>query len=346
MAEPFRIGLTRDLRTPDGMPGLGDIGLGLLHDVPGIKWEFLREDSTELTPDHINGFDGLAVLGPRIGSETLDAVGRLAIIARFGVGYDSIDVDACTRNGVMLTITPDAVRRPMATAILTLILALSGRLLQKDGLTRSGRWSEKVNHMGLGLTGRVLGSIGFGNIGRELFRLASPLEMRHIAHDPYAQPDPGFGVELVDLDTLFRTADFVVVNCALTAETRHLVNADRIGLMMPSAYLINTARGPIVDQAALTVALNTGQIAGAGLDVFEQEPIDPDDPLLALDNVIVTPHALGWTDELMRLNGRHALSSILDVAAGQEPRHIVNRDVLESPRLREKLASITARRTA
>ncbi len=242
-----------------------------------------------------------------------------------------------------MTITPDGVRRPMATAILTLILALSGRLLQKDRLTRSGGWDRKVDHMGMGLTGRVLGSIGCGNIGRELFTLARPLAMRHIAHDPYARPDPALGVELVDLETLFRTADFVVINCALTPETRHLVNAARLALMKPTAFLINTARGPIVDQAALAKALQAGWIDGAALDVFEREPVDPDDPLLTLDNVIVTPHALGWTDEWIHLTGRSALAGILDVADGREPPNVVNHEVLETQRFQDKLARNAAR---
>ncbi len=305
MAETLRVGITRDFMADDGTVALGDIGLGLLDDAASIKWEFLAERTGELTACQIHGYDALAVLGPRITSATVDGADWLTVIARYGVGYDTIDIDACTRNGVAVTITPDGVRRPMATAILTLILALSGQLLQKDRLTRSGGWDRKVDHMGMGLTGRVLGSIGCGNIGRELFTLARPLAMRHIAHDPYARPDPALGVELVDLETLFRTADFVVINCALTPETRHLVNA--------------------------------------ALDVFEREPVDPDDPLLTLDNVIVTPHAIGWTDEWIHLTGRSALAGILDVADGREPPNVVNHEVLETQRFQDKLARNAAR---
>jgi D-3-phosphoglycerate dehydrogenase len=338
MAESFRVGVTRDFLAADGTIGLGDIGLSLLDDATNVEWEFLAENALELSANQIRGYDALAVFGPRVSAATLDGTDRLAVIARYGVGYDTIDVDACTRNGIALTITPDGIRRPMATAILTFILALSGRLLQKDRMTRSGNWAQKVNCMGVGLTGRVLGSIGFGNIGRELFTLARPLGMRHIASDPYAKPGSALDVELVDLETLFRTADFVVVNCLLTPETHHLVNAERIALMKPTAFLISTARGPIVDQAALTSALRDNRIAGAALDVFEQEPVDPDDPILKLDNVIVTPHALCWTDEWIRLTGQSALGGILDVAAGREPPHVVNRDVLETLRFRDKLA--------
>lgn len=338
MVETFRVGVTRDFLATDGTIGLGDIGLGLLDAAPGVAWEFLADDVPELTADQVDGYDALAVLGPRVPAAALAGAKRLTVIARYGVGYDAIDIDACTRNGVAVTITPDGIRRPMATAIMTFILALSGRLLQKDRLTRHGLWAQKLDYMGVGLTGRVLGSIGLGTIGRELFSLAGPFEMRHIAHDPYAQPETASGVELVDLETLFRTADFVVVNCALTADTRHLVHAERLAMMKPTAFLISTARGPIVDQAALTEALRVGLIAGAALDVFEQEPVDPSDPILKLDNVIVTPHALCWTDEWIRLTGQSALGGILDVAAGREPPHVVNREVLGTQIFRDKLA--------
>lgn len=340
----FRVGMTRDLLgdgsdgADSGASGLGDIGLSLLDRAPDVEWEFLPGRTRELTAAQVQEYDALALLGPRVPATALEGADRLTVIARYGVGYDNIDVDACTRNGIAVTITPDGVRRPMATAILTLVLALSGRLPQKDRLTRSGGWDRKVEYMGMGLTGRVLGSIGLGNIGRELFHLATPFEMRHLAHDPYVQPGTSPGVELVDLETLFRTADFVVVNCPLTAETRHLVNAERLSLMKPAAYLISTARGPIVDQAALTETLRSGRIAGAALDVFEREPVDPADPILSLDNVIVTPHALAWTDEWIRLTGRSALGGILEVAAGREPPNVVNREVLQTRLFREKLA--------
>ena len=335
MTGTFRVGLTRDFQTATGGH---DFGLGLLDAAPGVGWDYLPEHGRELTSGQVAGYDALLVLGPAITAATLAGADRLAVIARFGVGYDKVDVDACTRHGVALTIAPDGVRRPMATAILTLLLALGGRLLQKDRLTRSGSWSEKAGYIGTGFTGKTLGSIGLGNIGRELFTLAKPLGMRHIAHDPYATTDPGVDVELVDLETLLRTADFVAVNCPLMPETHHLLDAGRIALMKPTAYLVNTARGPIVDQAALTEALREGRIAGAGLDVFEQEPVDPNDPILTLDNVIVAPHALGWTDELVRGIGTSAIGGILDAAAGRAPAHVVNCEVLDTPRFQEKLA--------
>jgi D-3-phosphoglycerate dehydrogenase len=145
-------------------------------------------------------------------------------------------------------------------------------------------------------------------------------------------------VELLDLDALLEQADFVCVCCALTTETRHLLNGRRLSRMKPTAYLINVARGPIVDQAALTRILQERRIAGAALDVFEQEPVDPNDPLLKLDNVIVSPHAICWTDEIFRGNGRAACQSIVDVASGRVPQDVVNRDVLKQAEFQARLA--------
>ena len=339
MSQAFRVGLTRDILKPDGTIGFGDIGLSLLDDAAGVEWEILAENTPTLRRDQVQDYDALLVLGPSITTDTLEGVDRLTILARFGVGYDAVDVDACTQNGVLLTITPDGVRRPVAAAVITFILALSQKLLIKDRLTRDGRWDEKLDYMGMGVTGRTLGLVGLGNIGREVFKLAQPFGMRHLAYDPYLTPEQAnaAGVELVDLETLLRTSDFVSICCALTSETHHLINTERLALMKESAYLINAARGPIVDQAALTVALRERRIQGAALDVFEQEPVDPNDPILTLDNVIVTPHGICWTDECFLGNGRSACESILDVAAGRVPKNVVNRDALDNPRFQEKL---------
>lgn len=339
MSAVFRIGLTRDFLKPDGTLNFDDVGLDLLQSTAGLAWELLAENAPELRADQVRDYDALLVLAPHIGAATLEGADRLALVARFGVGYDSVDVEACTRRGVLVTITPDGVRRPVAAAALTLVLALSHKLLVKDRLTRAGRWAEKLDHMGQGLTGRTLGVIGLGNIGRELFALAQPLGMRHRASDPYADAaaTAAAGIELVSLEELLRSSDYVCVCCALTPQTHHLIDAGRLALMKPNAYLINVARGPIVDQQALTRALADRRIQGAGLDVFEQEPIDPDDPLLALDNVIVAPHALCWTDECFRGIGQSACRSILEVARGQVPRHVVNQAALDHPHLQEKL---------
>ncbi|MGH2531287.1 MAG: NAD(P)-dependent oxidoreductase [Thermomicrobiales bacterium] len=346
MSELFRVGMSRDFLTPTGEVGWGEIGLGMLDAAPGVTWEFLAEPTRELAPEHIAEYDAVGVLGPRVTERSLAGAERLAVVARFGVGYDTIDVDACTRHGVAVTNTPDGVRRPMASATLTFVLALSHRLFDKDRLTRTGGWADKLAFMGYGLTGKTVGMIGFGNVGREVARLLAPFDVRRIACDPYVAADVAVshGVEFVDLETLLREADFVVTLCNLTSETHRLLNAERIALIKPTAFLVSMARGPIVDQAALTEALRERRIRGAALDVFDPEPVDPADPILTLDNVILAPHALCWTDEMARGVGRSVMESILAVAAGEPPRFIVNRAVLDSPRFQEKLARLRALR--
>jgi D-3-phosphoglycerate dehydrogenase len=336
----FRLGLTRDFLKPDGSLGFGDIGLSLLDEQPGIEWEFLAQQHAELPRELADQYDALLVLAPKVTAATLAGCRRLGLVARFGVGYDNVDVPACTANNVMLAITPDGVRRPVASSVLAFLLALAHRLPTKDRLTREGRWSERLDYMGHGLIGKTLGVIGLGNIGREVFRLAAPLDMRHVGHDPLVTPAQAAasGIQWLPLDELLATADYVVICCALTKETEHLLNAARLEQMKPTAFLINVARGPIVDQAALTHVLQQRKIAGAALDVFEQEPIDPRDPLIMLDNVILAPHAICWTDECFLNNGRSAIRSVLDYASGRAPQFVVNRDVLDQPAMQAKLA--------
>jgi phosphoglycerate dehydrogenase-like enzyme len=337
--EPFRVGVTRDFVRPNGELGFGGHGVRLLEETPGIEWAFLPEHGRDLRPDDVAGFDALGLLGARVTADTLEGNDRLALIARFGVGYDNVDLDASTAHGVLVTITPDAVQRPMAVVNLTFLLALAGRLLEQDRLTRAGRWADKQDALGTGLLGKTVGTIGFGRIGGEFHTIAKPLGMRHIAHDPYvdAASAESAGVTLTDLETLLRESDFVVVAAALTEETRGLLGAERLALMKPTAFLISTARGPIVDQTALTEALRERRIAGAALDVFAEEPVDPNDPILTLDNVIVTPHALCWTDECNRIMGESVLRSIQDVAAGRVPANVVNRDAIDTPQVQGKL---------
>lgn len=335
----FRVGVTRDFLKPDGTSDLDGIA-GPLFAEAGLEWEYVAENTPELTGKQVGDYDALLVLGAGITADTFTGSDRLAIVARFGVGYDKVDVEACTKNGVLLSIAPDGVRRPVATSIMTFVLSLSHQLLIKDQLTRSGRWEDKQDYMGLGLVGRTLGLVGMGNIGKETFKLAKPFGMQHITFDPFVNVADAeeVGAKIVDLETLMSTADFVCVCCPLTEETMGLINESNISLMKQSAYLINTARGPIVDQKALTDALLNRRIQGAGLDVFEKEPINNDDPLLSLDNVIVTPHSICWTDECFEGNGRSVCESIIKVASGKIPTYIVNRDVIESPILKKKLA--------
>jgi phosphoglycerate dehydrogenase-like enzyme len=346
MSAPFRVALSGDFRKPDGSPVYPDFDLEPLRQAPDVELAYL-EPRNPVEADQLADFDALILLTQRFTKDSINPNGRLAVVARFGVGYDTVDVEACTRAGIALVITPDGVRRPVAVSIVTFILALSGKLMAKDRLTREAAagFAKRGDHMGLGLVGRTLGSIGIGNIGAELFRLIKPFEMRLIAHDPYADAKLAaeLGVELVGLEEVFQRSDFVSVSCPLTPETRHLVNADRLALMKPTAYLINTSRGPIVDQKALTKALKERGIAGAGLDVLEKEPPDADDPILKLDNVIFAPHALCWTDQCFAGNGAADVRAVLDVQQGREPRVVVNRDVLETAAWRNRLLEFRKR---
>ena len=337
--QKFRVGITRDALRDDGKTIFDAAALKVLDD-PIIEWEFVPENVKELTAAHAAAYDALCVLMPRTSAATLAGPNRrLKIIARLGVGYDNVDVPACTANGVILTITPEGVRRPVATSILTFILALSHKLFLKDRIARAGRWSETKFHMGEGLVGKTVGSIGMGNIGSELFRLLMPLNMKLIACDPAkTQADADkLGVKLTDMDTVLREADFVCMNCFLNEQTKGLIGERELSLMKDSAYLINTARGPIVNEAALYRALTSKRIAGAALDVFEQEPAPGDNPLFRLDNVIVTPHSICWTDECFRGNAEGAFRAAVAVAKGEVPKYVVNADVLQHPDIRTQL---------
>lgn len=343
--DAFRVGYTRDFLNAKGEVGWGDIALGRFEGVPGVDVSFLPVDERIVTAGNAADFDALGVLAPRITAELVDASPRLALVARFGVGYDTVDIDACTRNGIAVTITPDGVRRPMAATAMTLLLSLSHRVIEKDRITRQGRWADKLDYMGYGVTGRTLGLIGLGNIARDVVHLASPWGMRMIAFDPYvtAEQAAAINVEAVDFDTLLAESDYIVILCKLTDETHHLINTERLAKMKEGAFLINVARGPIVDEVALFTALRSGRIRGAGLDVFEQEPPDPANPLFTLDNVIVAPHALGWTDETAWGIGSGVVEAILDVRVGNVPKTLVNAEVVESPRFQEKLAALKSR---
>ncbi len=322
----FKVGLTRDLLAADGKPSFGTGPLELLDGDPRIAWEFLPESVDEITPDIMARYDGLYVNAARVPAAAVARPDlRVKIVSRHGVGYDSVDVAALAARGVVATNTPVSVRRPVAVAALTFILALSGRLIQKDRLTRAGRWNERTSHMGFGLTTRTLGVIGAGGIGRELLALARPFGWTMLAADPYAEPASlaALGAERVPLERLLGESDFVVVTALLNDATRHLIDGARLAQMKPSAFLVNLARGPLVDESALIQALRDGTIAGAGLDVFEQEPVAPDNPLLTMDNVLVTPHALCWTDECFDAIAREGLTCLVDFANRRTPRSVI-----------------------
>lgn len=347
MTEKFRVGLSGDFRNADRSPTFRDFDLAPIMSDAGIEVSFLEPESV-LSSSQLEDIDALILLAHRFGRNSVPKSGRLGVIARFGVGYDSVDVNACTDAGIALVITPESVRRPVAVAIITLMLALTGKLTVKEKLSRAGvaGYAQRGANMGFGLIGRTFGSLGVGNIGAEAFRLAKPLDMELIAHDPFADAAlmADIGVALVSIEDLFRRSDVLSISCPLTDVTRHIVNAELLALMKPTSYLINTARGPVVDQKALTKLLQERRIAGAGLDVLEQEPPDPGDPILALDNVILTPHALCWTDQCFGHMGALDIRAVLEYRNGRAPSGtIVNRSVLDSHAWQDRIAALRNR---
>jgi phosphoglycerate dehydrogenase-like enzyme len=332
MEKAFRVGVTSDILDSRGEPAFGREPLKALE---GVQWEWLPRGLKEITADHAATFDALYVNSPRVPAAAVARADlRLKLVSRHGVGYDSVDVPAMTQAGVLVANTPNAVPRPVATIALTFVLALAHRLLAKDRITRAGRWAERLEHMGTGLTGRTLGVVGAGRIGKELLRLSRVFDLKLLAADPYAETLElsYIGARHVRLAELMAQSDFVVITCLLNEETRGLVGAREIALMKPGAFLINVARGPVVDEKALYEALAVRRIAGAGLDVFAEEPTPADNPILKLDNVVVSPHALCWTDELFGNIARTAIGAIVAVQVGRRPEFIVNPAVLVHPR--------------
>ncbi|MEL6792745.1 MAG: NAD(P)-dependent oxidoreductase [Pseudomonadota bacterium] len=321
----FRVGVTRDLITASGEPCFAPAAFDELNANPDIEWEWM-EETAEITPDHAARYDAIHVNLPRVTAASVARDDcRVKIFARNGVGFDTVDVAACAAKGVLTTNTPFAIRRPVAVASLSHIFALTTKLFTKDRLVREGRWNDRVEHMGVGLTTRTLGVVGVGGIGSELIRLAKPFFGRILAADPYVAEAQiaALGAEKVPLEALLAEADVVNVCCMLNDETHHLIDAAAFARMKPTAFFVNVGRGPIHDEAALAAALRDGRIAGAGLDVTEIEPIPEDSPLLAMDNVQITAHALCWTDECFEEIARTALRSIVDVSLGRRPLHVV-----------------------
>jgi phosphoglycerate dehydrogenase-like enzyme len=264
--------------------------------------------------------------------ETVSRSENLLAVGRFGVGYDRVDVQACTEADVLVFITAGAVDRSMAEAIVTWMLSLTHHVRIKDELVRRGEWDRRSGFMGKELRDRTLGVVGLGGIGRALVRLLAGFGMKPpIAFDPYLDLRVAreLGVKIVDLDTLMGEADFVAICCPLNDETRGLIGAPQIGRMKRDAYLINTARGGIVDEDALFDALNSRSISGAGVDVFEDEPLSAPHRLGELENVLLAPHSIGWTDELFRDIWHALCQGMIDLSRGKRPNGVVNPEVLQ-----------------
>lgn len=345
MTEQFRAAFTRDFLDDTGALAYGDIGLGLLDEASAVAHRFLPSYTEVVQPEQITDVDGLVLIYPHVTAATFAAGAEtLLMVGRCGVGYDRIDVAACTAHDVALVNAPDAMRGPTAAGALLLMLALAKQLLPLDRMVREERWDKRGAVAGFELTGRTLGVVGLGNTGRELVRLAAPFGMRVMAYSPHADPAAaaGLGVELTSLEAVLREADFVCLHCRLTPETRGLIGARELALMKPSAYLINMARGPVVDHAALVAALQTRQIAGAGLDVFHAEPLPAGDPITQLDNVVLAPHWLAGTRDVFRAAGETNCRALRAAAHGEVPPNVVNPEVLARSGFQRKLARFRA----
>ncbi len=286
----------------------------------------------------IGACDAMVVRNTKITRDILEAAPRLKVIGRHGVGYDSVDCACASEIGIPVVYTPAANTESVAEIAVAFLLMLGRRILSANMAMRSGSLISdtitlSVNAQRAGLAnfdlwGKTLGIIGVGRIGSSVARkVRAAFNMRVLGYDPYvdASTIAGHGVEKVDrLEDMLPHCDFVTLHCPGGAETRHMIDAARLACMKPGAYLINTARGSVVDEAALIAALETGHLGGAALDVYDPEPPLPSNPLLRMENVIVTPHYCAMTEESLHNMGVAVAQGVCDVLAGRMPQYLVD----------------------
>jgi glyoxylate reductase len=283
----------------------------------------------------VSGAAGLlCLLTDPIDAEVVAAGDELRVISTYAVGYDNIDVAAATARGIPVCNTPGVLTETTADLAWALIMAASRRIAEADAYLRAEKWKSWSPQLMLGhdVYGATLGIVGFGRIGQAVARRARGFHMRVLYTDIARKPDAeeALGAEFADLRHLLRTSDFVSLHTPLTEETHHLIGAEELALMKPTAVLVNTARGPLIDGRALAEALSEGRIFAAGLDVFESEPIAPDDPLLSPANVVLLPHIGSASVATRTRMAVMAAENLLAALAGERPRHLVNPEVLES----------------
>ena len=342
--QTFPVTFTADFYDADGNSRFADLGLSVFENQDHISVKKFSNHLPEIAPEQLTDCAGVVVLTPRITESSLANSDHLLAIGRFGVGYDSVDVHACTRHDVLAMITNGAVDRPVAEATIGWMIALTHNMLVKDRLVRTGDWETRTKYMGCELRDRTLGVIGLGGIGRTLVSLLDGFGMKPpIAFDPCLSPQvfDELGVNSVSLEELLCRADFVSIHCPLNDHTRGLIGEKELALMKATAYLINTARGGIIDEQALYDALKDNQIAGAALDCFEGEPITQPHRLGELENVILAPHSIAWTAELFRDIGRTACQSMLDLSLGNRPHGVLNPELFERASFRSKWSRVT-----
>jgi glyoxylate reductase len=278
--------------------------------------------------------DALAtLLSDKIDAEVFDAAPKLKIVSQLAVGFDNIDIPEATKRGIYVTNTPEVLTDTTADFAWTLLMAVARRVAEADKYVRTGQW--KVGWHPAMLTGRdvfgtTIGIVGAGRIGYAMAKRAIGFDMKILFYDVIPRPEmQKLGAKSVDLETLLKQADFVTIHVPLMKETRHLINEQRLKLMKKTAYIINNSRGPVVDEKALYKALKEKWIAGAGLDVFEQEPTPMDNPLLKLDNIVVAPHISSASLETRSRMAEMVAGNLVDFFEGKKPPNLVNQDVLK-----------------
>jgi D-3-phosphoglycerate dehydrogenase / 2-oxoglutarate reductase len=302
---------------------LSDEGLELLRTEHEVEYrpDLTRTDFLALLPD----FDALVVRsGVKVDAEAIAAGARLRIVGRAGVGVDNIDVPAATAAEILVVNAPTANTIAAAELTVGLIYALARHIPQAEASLRRGEW-RRADFVGMELRGKTLGIIGLGKIGLAVAERARAMEMSLLGSDPLVSADAAAAraIELVEVDELLRRADVVTLHVPLNAATRGLIGNDALLLMKPTAYLINVARGGVVDEAALALALGEGRLAGAAVDVYEHEP-PTDSPLLAAPHLVLTPHLGASTREAQQKAGVEVAEQVLDALAGREARYAVN----------------------
>ena len=314
-------------------------------ELPGIAFELLAEDaavrvwSGELPPprevllEEAAEADALlTLLTDRIDRQIMEAAPRLRVISNMAVGYDNIDIEEATRRAILVTNTPGILAKTTADFAFALLLAAARRVVEADRYTREGRWQTWGPQILLGqdIHDATLGIVGLGGVGLEVAKRGRGFGMRVLYHDPShkLREERRYGLAYVDLDQLLRESDFVSLHVPLTAETHHLIGERALATMKPTAVLVNTARGAVVDQQALYRCLKERRIAAAAIDVTEEEPISLSDPLLELDNIIITPHiASGSVGTRLRM-ALMAVENVQTALRGEVPTHCVNRAIV------------------
>ncbi|NLB53695.1 MAG: C-terminal binding protein [Syntrophomonadaceae bacterium] len=278
----------------------------------------------------VHDADAILVQYAQITRNVMAHMKKCRAIVRYGVGLDCIDLAAATEHGIMVANIPDYGLEDIADHVMALMLNCVRKITQLNQLVHEGKWDYKMAKPLYRLRGKTLGLVGFGNIARMAATKAKVFGMRPIAYDPYVDTEiaRSYGVELVDFDTLLGLSDVLSLHVPVTEQTIHLINEDTLMKMKNTGILINTARGALVDEAALAKALENHQIAGAGLDVSEKEPINPDNDLLTLPNVIITPHSAWYTEEAQDSLQQQAAQEIYRVLTGDRPLNLANSQVL------------------